>query len=274
MNVRAATAQDAAGVVALHKSANPYGDWYRDPVQRLGRVAYEDLTPLERYLHGGFWMDLSLFRRHFHEYQRRGFPVLVAEERGHLVGECEVWLDEEPPPFGRYAEVAVVASGSPPNADVERDLVTRAAERARKLGYGAIDLSPGHSGGGRVAEGLGFVPLWDTRTYKAKVADVPRSEEEFTTRFLAGGFDALRNRPQTRRLPSGNVWARVRRQRIEGARFRGWRYPGSLAPVDVLARSRRAADVSFRLRDRERLRGNFLLLCGQERADDGRERVD
>src|SRR2546428_9982547 len=46
MNLRAATAQDAAGVVALHKSANPYGDWYRDPVQRLGRVAYEDLSPL------------------------------------------------------------------------------------------------------------------------------------------------------------------------------------------------------------------------------------
>ena len=203
MNVRAATAQDAAGVVALHKSANPYGDWYRDPVQRLGPVAYEDLTPLERYLHGGFWMDLSLFRRHFHEYQRRGFPVLVAEERGHLVGECEVWLDEEPPPFGRYAEVAVVASGSPPNADVERDLVTRAAERARKLGYGAIDLSPGHSGGGRVAEGLGFVPLWDTRTYEAKVADVPRSEEEFTTRFLAGEFDALRElQPLNHREPA------------------------------------------------------------------------
>jgi len=191
MIVRAASAQDAAGIVGLQKAANPYGDWYRNPLQRLGPASYEDLTPLERYLHGGFGMDLSLFRRHLYELERRGFPVLVAEEGGRIVGECETWLDEEPEPFGRYAEVARLASGSPLNSAVERDLITRAAERAGKLGYRALDLSPRHSGGGSVARDLGFERLWDTRTFAADVARVPRPDEEFRTKFLTGDYAAL-----------------------------------------------------------------------------------
>jgi len=191
MNVRAATAQDAAGIVALHKAANPYKGWYRNPFQELGRVRYEDLTSLERWMHGGSWMDLSLFRRHFHEYQRRGFPVLVAEDAGRIVGECEVWLDEEPEPFGRYAEAAMVASGSPPSPDVERDLLTWAAERVRKMGYGQLDLSPHHSGGESVAHELGFKSLWDTRTFTADPKDIQRPEEEFAARYLAGDYGDL-----------------------------------------------------------------------------------
>src|SRR3989449_860593 len=62
MNVRAATEQDAAGIVALHKASNPFGDWYRNPLQRLGRGPYEDLTPFERYLHRGFAVGLPLLR--------------------------------------------------------------------------------------------------------------------------------------------------------------------------------------------------------------------
>jgi len=190
MNVRAATAQDAAGIVALHKSTNPHGDWFRDPFQRLGRVPYDDLTPFERWMHGGAWMDLSLFRRHFHEYQVRGFPVFVAEEAGRIVGECEVWVDEEPEPFGRYAEVEIVETASRP--DVERELVQRAAEKVRKMGYSALDISPQHSGGAEVATEMGFGPLWDTRTFTAEAAKVEAPDVEFETRFLTGGFEDLR----------------------------------------------------------------------------------
>lgn len=191
MNVRAATAQDAAGIVALHKATNPYGDWYRNPFQRLGRVPYEDLTPFERWMHGGPWMDLSLFRRHLHEYQSRGYPVFVAEDRGRIVGECEVWLDEEPGPFGRYAEVEIVETGPPPDPNVERELILRAAEKVRKMGYAAIDLSPQHSGGESVAEELGFRALWDTREFTANLADIEKPEEEFETRFLTGAYADL-----------------------------------------------------------------------------------
>ena len=191
MNVRAATAQDAAGIVGLHKASNPHGDWYRDPLARLGRVPYEDLTPFERYLHGGFGMDLSLFRRHFHELLRRGFPVIVAEGRGKILGECEVWLDDEPPPFGRYAAVTTLESGSPPDRDVERELLARAEDKARKLGYATLDLCARSPGGEPAAEALGFAPLWDTRTFQTDLADVPAPEEEFATKFLAAEYGDL-----------------------------------------------------------------------------------
>ena len=190
MNVRSATAQDATGIVALHRSANPFGEWFRDPFQKLGRVPYEYLTPLERYLHGGFWMDLSLFRRHLHEYQTRGFPVIVAEDGGRIVGECEVWLDEEPAPFGRYAEVEMLETGSPPRPDVERALVSRAAERVGKLGFPAIDMSPQHGGSEGVVN-LGFEPLWDTREFQGETKGVPKPEVEFDAKFLAGGYERI-----------------------------------------------------------------------------------
>lgn len=187
MNVRSATAQDAAGIVGLHRSANPFGEWYRDPFQKLGRAAYEDLTPMERYFHGGFGMDLSLFRRHLHEYQIRGFPLIVAEDGGRLVGECEVWLDQEPAPFGRLAEVSMLETGSPPKADIERELVARAAERVRKLGLHALDMSPLHGGSERVVD-QGFEPLWDTRTFDGETRAVPRPEGEFNAKYLAGDY--------------------------------------------------------------------------------------
>lgn len=191
MLVRSATAQDATGIVALNKAANPYGDWYRNPFEKLGKTRYEDLTPLERFLHGGFWMDLSLCRRHLHEYQRRGFPVLVAEDKGRIVGECEVWLDEEPEPFGRYAEVEMIISGRPPNPEVERELLARVAERVRKMGYAAVDISY-HSGRESVLATMGFERLWDTRTFEADAKAVTKPEEEFETRYLTGGYGDLR----------------------------------------------------------------------------------
>jgi hypothetical protein len=187
MNVRSATAQDAAGIVGLHRSANPFGEWFRDPFQKLGRVPYEDLTPLERYLHGGFGMDLSLFRRHLHEYLARGFPVFVAEHEGKIVGECEVWLDDEPAPFGRYGEVEMLETGSPPKPEVARMLVARAAERMEKLGIHALDMSPLHGGSEDVVN-LGFEPLWDTREFEGEMKSVPRPAVEFEAKFLAGDY--------------------------------------------------------------------------------------
>ncbi len=193
MNVRSATAQDAAGIVALHKAANPHGDWYRNPLQRLGRVPYEELTPLERYFHGGFGMDLSLLRRHLYEHDRRGFPVFVAETSRRIVGEAEVWFDEEPAPFGRYAAVARLSTGSPPDPEVERNLLKHAVERVRKLGRGTLDLPPRDSGAETIATDLGFRPHWDTRTFSANAADVPPPDEEFSTKFLAAEYGDLRD---------------------------------------------------------------------------------
>ncbi|HEV8595256.1 MAG TPA: hypothetical protein VGR51_06970 [Thermoplasmata archaeon] len=188
--MRAATVQDAAGIVGIHKAANPYGDWYRNPHQRLARVPYEDLTPFERYLHGGFGMDLSLLRRHVYEFERRGFPVLVAEDAGRIVGEAEVWLDEEPAPFGRYAAVTTLAVGLPPNQEVAGLLLARIAERVRKMGYHALDLVP--LGASASVVGPEFHSIWKTATFSADTDVIPKPAGEFTTHFLAGEYGDLR----------------------------------------------------------------------------------
>jgi len=85
----------------------------------------------------------------------------------------------------------MLESGSPPNSDVERELLQGAATRVRKRGYGALDLSPRYSGGETVAERQGFAAIWDTCTFSGDAAKVPKPKEEFTTRFLAGEYGAL-----------------------------------------------------------------------------------
>ena len=244
MNVRAATAQDASGIVAIHKATNRYGDWYRNPFQRLGRVPYEDLTPFERWMHGGSWMDLSLFRRHFHEYQVRGFPAFVAEEAGRIVGACEVWVDEEPEPFGRYAEVENVETASRP--DVERDLVQRAAEKVRKMGYPALDLSPKHSGGEGAAKEMGFKPLWDTRAFTAETAKVEKPDVEFETRFLTGGFEDLKGLLALNHREPARLRYEVVTARWPSAEFAGVRDATKLVEVAVQAGDLRFAVLATR----------------------------
>ena len=246
MNVRAATAQDAAGIVALHKATNPYGDWYRQPFQRLGRVPYEDLTPFERWMHGGSWMDLSLFRRHLHEYQSRGFPVFVAEDSGKIVGECEVWLDEEPEPFGPYAEVEIVETGPPPDPNVEQELILRAAKKVRKTGYQAIDLSPRHSGGDSVAKDLGFRPLWDTREFTANLADIEAPEQEFETRFLTGAYGDLRSMLLLNHREPAQLRYEVLTARWPGVAVTGARDATELLEVVVTAGDLRFAVLASR----------------------------
>jgi GNAT superfamily N-acetyltransferase len=153
---------------------------------------YEILTPFERFLHGGAWMDLGSCRRHLHEYASRGFPVLVAEEGGRVVGHCDVWLAEEPEPFGRYGEAEMLlvdpARGGP---GAMGRLLEHAMARCRRLGLPAFDLSPKHGGGGELAEAMGFAPIWDTRTLEAPLAAVPSPDEDFETADMPPAYEAV-----------------------------------------------------------------------------------
>ena len=180
--IRLAGRSDVEGIVRLHCSE--VKEWYRDPVKRSGRATYAQLTSVQRFLHGGYWMDEALCRRHLRRYSERRNRVYVAEEatggkRGRIVGETEVWFDYEPAPFGRYAELEmVITDPGSSSGELERQMLEHVSHDLSGLGHVNLDISPAHSGGNlQLLEKLGFRPIWDTRCFTGRPDRIERCDE-------------------------------------------------------------------------------------------------
>lgn len=193
MQVRSATVNDAQAITDLHLADNRYGGWFRNPIRHESPCRYEDLTPFQRMLHGGDWMDVSLCRRHIHEYISRGYPILAAEEGGRVVGECELWLADEGPPFGKYTAIEMLMTHhNREQKDVEMALVGKAEERCRKLGVPSLDVSPQHGGDSLDWEDIGFIEIADTRTCDIELKSMDEPDFDFTVKAEAEDYEVVR----------------------------------------------------------------------------------
>ena len=128
-------------------------------------------------------MDVSLCRRHIHEYITRGHPILVAEEKGKVIGECELWLAEEPQPFGRYAAIEMLMTiKDADESAVEMALMEKGAEKCKKLGVFNYDVSQEHCGDRPDWAKLGFEELRDTRTCLCDIRTIEEPDFDFTAK--------------------------------------------------------------------------------------------
>ncbi len=137
--IRAATPEDAAAITALHCSHVRV--WRRGGTGEP--VPYEALTPRERWLHGGPWMDVQTCAAHLAEWQRAGHLALLALADEEVVGEAEFVEDTEPPPYGHvlhlsllFVHAAYLGSG------VGRALVEAGVAVARERGCAALTTQP------------------------------------------------------------------------------------------------------------------------------------
>ncbi len=199
ITVRPAKMSDSKGIVNLHCSE--VSAWYRDPVTKTGRTTYARLTPVQRFLHGGYWMDEGFCRRHLRRYSEWGNRVYVAETRGgptgpRTVGEIEVWFDREPSPFHEYAEIEMIMidrSSAP--GQVERQMIEHIQQEMRALGHVNLDISPGHSGGSpELLKEFGFQTLWDTRCFTGVPDRIEECDEAVRLGKLGPGNRSLGRR--------------------------------------------------------------------------------
>ncbi|HLE46472.1 MAG TPA: hypothetical protein VI915_05780 [Thermoplasmata archaeon] len=166
LTVRALTEADLPALVAIQSAQNDFGGrWFTNPFAGGKEARYEDLTPAQRWLHGGPWMDPRLLALHVRRISGAGGAVRVAERDGVVAGAVELWPAEEPLPIGAYLDIGMVTTQPPDDAGTERALLESALREARRRDLRALDIAPLHAGGdpGRWT-GAGFRVLLEHRT--------------------------------------------------------------------------------------------------------------
>ena len=105
--IRQATVTDAPAISAVHCST--VARWYALDANGVERPArYNDLTPAQRWLNGGPWMDVETCAHHLRRLIAGGGQALAAELNGRIVAEAELHTADEPAPFGRNLNLSVL----------------------------------------------------------------------------------------------------------------------------------------------------------------------
>ena len=97
---------------------------------------------------GGPWAQDDWLRAHFAKYQERGFLTLLAEEGDRVVGFADLWVADEPEPFGRSLNVECIDYFREHYlAGLETILLEEAESVARAAGLPALDIGTNTSSG-------------------------------------------------------------------------------------------------------------------------------
>ena len=94
MEIRYGRLEDTAGITEVHCSDVDEWHHYKNG-KRTVKATYEELSILERYLHGGPWMSVESCAVHLNSLLLEGNIIAVAEIDGKIVGEAELLISEE-----------------------------------------------------------------------------------------------------------------------------------------------------------------------------------
>jgi len=216
VTVRPATESDVPALVALHAPLNDFdGTWFTNPFAGGKQAKYADLSPAQRWLHGGPWMDPQLLALHLDRVYSVQGVVLAAERDGAIVGSAELWPAEEPLPIGSYLDVERLISAPAASSEIERALLAGAIRESRGRDLRAVDIAPLHAGGDLARlQADGFAVLIEHRTVHLEAGRHPKPPEysmqsTAPTSTDLKGFVAMNHSeaPSFRMGDLGNEWS-------------------------------------------------------------------
>ena len=150
--LRKAVQQDVPRLVQLHRTI--VGE--TPPAEQIDK-------PEAWFRLGGPWMHPYFCERHLKAYQDLGFDVWVlTRENDELVGNIELWYDDEPEPFGHYAHMELLEMLPDYfHDDLETWLLDDVEARGKARGYQRFWCNPHGSGGSpHLLLGRGYKPIW------------------------------------------------------------------------------------------------------------------
>lgn len=163
VSVRVGSRDDIDALVEVECS--DVKSWYHYSYKGQGEPAtYEELTPWERMMHGGPWMDRSELTKYWENMERLGIIPLVAELDGKIVGHLDVLFSDELP-LGSFLYLDVLkVHKAHRRRGVARALIQEAERMARSKRVGFMLVSPREYEGpsGLTYRSCGFEKAFDT----------------------------------------------------------------------------------------------------------------
>ena len=128
---------DISGIVWVHCSL--IDKWWKERDKGI-EASYEDLTPLERWWHGGCWLteEYALpYERWLNETVGISYVAEVEMEKGRkIVGHCDLVFSEEPSPWGMIAQLEILAIHREyQGRGIGTALVQHTMKAAKEMGY-------------------------------------------------------------------------------------------------------------------------------------------
>ncbi|MEM4610613.1 MAG: GNAT family N-acetyltransferase [Thermoproteota archaeon] len=177
VRVRVGTMNDIDALVEVECS--DVETWHHYSYKGRGEPAnYEELTPPERMMHGGPWMDRSELAKYWQHMERLGIIPLVAELNGKIVGHLDVLFSNELP-LGSFLHLDVLkVHKAYRRRGVARALIQEAERIARDRKANFMLVSPQEYEGpsGLTYRNCGFEKAFDTYDVEMVVSNtvIPR----------------------------------------------------------------------------------------------------
>jgi GNAT superfamily N-acetyltransferase len=232
--VRPARPDDATAVSLVHRSdVIAWKGW--DAHGQPTWSHYEKLTAFERWMNGGPWMDEALCRRHLAHMQGPSRVALVAEREGTVCAEAEAYFGDEPPPFGKHLNLAVLYTRRDyAGRGLGSALMGSLMEMARARSCESLSLSSASAPGFYSRFGLACWQRWRALTVRATLRNrlYERDSSELAPAPLPAGWGMALGRIGS----AAQMWDRL----DPGERPpRDARSPGILMVADLALRSGR-----------------------------------
>ena len=199
--VRSAIPEDSPEISAVHRST--IERWTRTlPNGVRVECRPEELSPFERFLLGGPWMDPESCGEHLRRVLATGQrPIVAVDDDGRVQGELELVIGPDPP-RGRTGHIDVMAvHREAQRSGLGRTLVREARRIALEAGCEVLTTNP-------EADAVGFYERCGLRTVLARQQEVrlPAARE---------GADAARAQPD----PPGEEFGPWERLELRVGRF-------------------------------------------------------
>lgn len=139
--------------------------WYHFSSKGRGDPAsYDELTSLERFMHGGPWMDPTALAKYWENIDRLGIIPLVAEVSGKVVGHLDIIFGDELP-LGRFLYLDVMMVHKAYRRRGVARILIREAERlarGRKVGFMLVEPQKYEGPSGLTYRSCGFEKAFET----------------------------------------------------------------------------------------------------------------
>jgi len=253
--IRPATVADAAAISAVHCSN--VTQWQKWEMEGPRPARYVELSAYQRWLNGGAWFDAGSCAHHLDRLIKGGGSAWVAELGGRVLAESEMFIADEPEPYGRNLNLSILyVHRNHQGQGLGSALMVEALALARREGCENFLVANAEAPDFYRRQGLKRMERWrrlrvPTRASKAQYEAEPLADGPYA---LVQGWGLVMGRYQNAR----HDWERVRPGSVPD--FEEWRdLKGERFAITV---GRQKAIVAFE--EQERGLANTFLFTPPE----------